>query len=283
MFEKLELDATLNPDIFNLTNCAIIASNWEKYLEKLEKLPGSSQARIIGMSVLGGARETSGSIMQIVNNGLRIFNDPIIRNISCQNQINLNELITKPTIVFLIVPDETIERNAFVSMFISQLYKNTIQVVSKKADLKLERPMYFIFDEFANIPTIANMSQIITVSRSRNIFFLLVIQGLQQLVEKYGKETAETIFSNCTLHTFLQTMDYETAQRYSEIIGDKTVINYSFSKGGEKVSRGDNSSTSLQGKKLITAAELMKLEQNEAIIFMSKKQPARTTMIPFYE
>jgi hypothetical protein len=27
----------------------------------------------------------------------------------------------------------------------------------------------------------------------------------------------------------------------------------------------------------------MKLEQNEAIIFMSKKQPARTTMIPFYE
>jgi type IV secretion system protein VirD4 len=282
MLEKHDDNQDIDYFYYNLTNCALIAGNWETYLQKLNSKPLDSFSRIIGFATLKGAQETTGSIMQIVNNGLRIFSDPLIKGISCINDFSLEDLILKPSVVFLIVPDETQERNAFVSMFISQFYKNTIRLISDKKNLKLDRPLYFLFDEFANIPKISNMSQIITVSRSRNIFFLLIIQGLQQLNDKYGKEVAETIFNNCTLHTFLQTMDLETAKRYSEIIGDKTVLTYSFSNSGVKGS-SNNSSRNLQAKKLIEASELMKLEKNTAIILLNKENPAKTYLLPYHE
>jgi len=255
MLEQLEDQPDVPVKYFSMTNAAIVATNRNRFIEILKKMPSQSLARQIGLGVLEGAEETAGSICQMVANGLRLFTDPVTRNISCGNDINLDDVVKKPSAVFLVVPDESNERNAFVSMFIAQLYKNTIRYASTLPDIKLPRPLYFIFDEFGNIPTIANMAQMITVARSRNIFFMMIMQDLQQLTQKYGKETAETIFNNCILHTFLQTMDLQTANKYSEMFGEKTIINYSHS--GNKDKKADNINSSLHGKKLLTGSELM--------------------------
>lgn len=281
MLEQLEDQPDVPLKYFSMTNAAIVATNRYRFIEILKKLPSQSLARQIGLGVLEGAEETAGSITQMVANGLRLFTDPVTRNISCSNDINLDDVVKKPSAVFLVVPDESNERNAFVSMFIAQLYKNTIRYASTLPDIKLPRPLYFIFDEFGNIPTLANMAQMITVSRSRNIYFMMIMQDLQQLTQKYGKEIAETIFNNCILHTFLQTMDLQTANKYSDMFGEKTIINYSHS--GNKDKKADNINSSLQGKKLITGSELMKLDFNTAVIFLAKHNPAKTRLIPFYE
>lgn len=281
MLEQLEDQPDVPLKYFSMSNAAIVATNRQRFVEILNKMPTQSLARQIGLGVLEGAEETAGSISQMVANGLRLFTDPVTRNISCSNDIILDDVVKKPSAVFLVVPDESNERNAFVSMFIAQLYKNTIRYASTLPDLKLPRPLYFIFDEFGNIPTIANMAQMITVARSRNIFFMMIMQDLQQLTQKYGKETAETIFNNCILHTFLQTMDLQTANKYSDMFGEKTIINYSHS--GNKDKKADNINSSLQGKKLITGSELMKLDFNIAVIFLAKHNPAKTRLIPFYE
>lgn len=281
MLEQLEDQPDVPLKYFSMSNAAIVATNRQRYVEILKKMPTHSLARQIGLGVLEGAEETAGSISQMVANGLRLFTDPVTRNISCSNDINLDEIVKKPSAVFLVVPDESNERNAFVSMFIAQLYKNTIRYASTLPDIKLPRPLYFLFDEFGNIPTIASMAQMITVARSRNIFFMMIMQDLQQLTQKYGKETAETIFNNCILHTFLQTMDLQTANKYSDMFGEKTIINYSHSCNKDK--KADNINSSLQGKKLITGSELMKLDFDTAVIFLAKHNPAKTRLIPFYE
>ena len=49
-------------------------------------------------------------------------------------------------------------------MFISQLYKVFVDSANKNGG-KLKRNVYFILDEFANMPAIQNFESIITVAR----------------------------------------------------------------------------------------------------------------------
>ena len=108
---------------------------------------------------------------------------------------------------------------------------------------------------------------------------MLILQDWNQLVSKYGNEIANIIFTNCNLHIFLQTMHLKTAQMYSQMIGEATVIQVNTSKNGKSTTKSEQ----LKGHKLISADDLIKLPSGEAIIFFSKENPARTKLIPWYQ
>ena len=86
----------------------------------------------------------------------------------------------------------------------------------------LKRPLFYILDEFANMPKIDGLNRIITVARSRGISFMLIIQALSQLNAKYTADVAKIISSNCNMQVFLASNDNETAEYFSKICGEKT-------------------------------------------------------------
>lgn len=289
MFEQLTLSKKnnlLRDKYFNLTNAALIAVNWRKYLKKISLFSDTSLAKNLALSALGGANDTNGSIMQYVNNSLRIFLNPLIRNISCKNEIDYNIFFDykKPSAIFLIIPEENKNKNFFANLFINQIYNFALKKSSKYSDLILRKPFYFLLDEFANLPIINNFSEMITVSRSRGIFFQIIIQSLSQLRNKYGKDTSETIFNNCLMHSFLQTMDIETAKLYETIIGEQTILKKTITMNISEDNKNNVSITkNITSKKLITAAELLKLPKNKAIVILSKCNPGKVELLPFYK
>jgi len=211
-----------------------------------------------------------------MSNNLAIFKNDFIRNLTCNNDLNLSDFITKPTALFIVVPDENHNFYVFISLLISQIYKFLTNVASKTASGKLDCPIYFLCDEFGNIPAIPNIEGMITIARSRNIFFQLIIQELKQLENKYNKAIADIIFANCNLHIFLQTMNLETARYYSDIIGDATVLQISTSGKGKSKSESET----LKGHPLILASDAMCLTKNHAIVFYAKENPVKTIFIP---
>jgi type IV secretion system protein VirD4 len=223
--------------------------------------------------------------MQVVNNALRCFREETIKIISSQNEIYFQKLLseTSPFAVFLIIPDESKERNVFARIFISQLYRSAVNFASFQNNLRLNKALYFILDEFSNFEKINNFSEMITISRSRNIFFQLVVQSFSQLVKNYGQETANIIFSNCALHTFLQTLDFETAKKYEMMIGEETILSRNITKNNKYEGEASSSTTTITGKKLITASELMRLRKNSALVFLDRNYPAIIRLKPFFE
>jgi len=211
-----------------------------------------------------------------MSTNLAIFKNDFIRNLTCNNDLNFSDFITKPTALFIVVPDENHNFYVFISLLISQIYKFLTSEASKNACGKLNRPVYFLCDEFGNIPAIPNIEGMITIARSRNIFFQLIIQELKQLENKYNKAIADIIFANCSLHTFLQTMNLETARYYSDIIGDATVLQISTSGKGKSKSESET----LKGHPLILASDAMRLTKNHAIVFYARENPAKTSFIP---
>ncbi|MDQ7983037.1 MAG: type IV secretory system conjugative DNA transfer family protein [Spiroplasma sp.] len=268
---------------FNLGSVTIIAAMQKEMIEWIKNRDDTSSAKITASQVLVGESKTLNSVLMTISTHLAIFKNDFIRNLTCNNNLNFEDFINKPTALFIIVPDENHNYYVFIALLISQLYKFLVNKANDCKNNRLPRPVYFLCDEFGNIPAIANLDAMITVARSRNIFFQLILQDLQQLTSKYGKEKGNIIFTNCNLHIFLQTIDLTTAERYSKMIGDTTVIQVATSGSINSTNKTKNQSETLTGHRLILASDLMKLAPNQAIIFYARENPVKTKLIPWHQ
>lgn len=170
--------------------------------------------------VYNSADKTVGSAEAIVSTGLNklIINDDLTDLLST-NSFNLFDLANKKVGIYLIIPDENTSSHFVASLFISQLYEVMIQVAQKSNQCALDVRMNFIIDEFANLPKLEGIETMITASRSRNIRFTLIAQGLTQLKQKYD-ETANTLCGNCNNWIYLYSKDYELLQTISNLCGE---------------------------------------------------------------
>ena len=199
-------------------------------------------------TAINNAPTTTKSYMGIVSARLGIFNDSGMCFATSCNEMNFDDYANKPTALFIIIPDEKESRHGIATMMISQLYKKLVDLANNYPESKLPRAVYFLLDEFANLPKIEKIDTMITVSRSRNVFFSLVIQSFSQLNAKYGDDVAATLKGNCPIKIFIGTDDAKTCEEFSKLCGDITLETTSTSESRQKDEKGKenpNKTTSL--------------------------------------
>lgn len=228
----------------------------------------------------GGTQE---SIIATAMADLASFADPDIQYITCNNDIDFKDVGRKPTVVFLIIPDEKENRHIFASLFITQAYKALVELASGPEGINgaCPHPVNIIIDEFANMPMIPGMDNKITVARSRGIAFMLIIQALSQLRAKYGPDVAEIIKSNCNLQVFLATNDNETAEYFSKICGEKTIKENNVSI--DQKTGNQQMSYSLSSRALIQPSELLTLPAGVSIAKLLRTQPAKVHQTEYWK
>ena len=120
-----------------------------------------------------------------------------------ENDIDIANMDESPNALFVIVPDERFTRNRFVTLFLTQTYKELVEKANtnlrkKQTDTAiLKRRAYFILDEFGNLPKMENIEGMVTVGRSRGVRYLFVLQSFSQLNAKYGRDIGDIIKTNC--------------------------------------------------------------------------------------
>lgn len=129
-----------------------------------------------------------------------------------------DELYKQKSAFFIIIPDEKTTFHFLASVFIKQLYEYLIDQ-SYITEGKLPIRVNYILDEFSNLPSIKDMSSMISAARSRNIRFFLIVQSLAQLEYQY-KEEANTIKSNCSNWIFLPSRETALLKEISELCGE---------------------------------------------------------------
>lgn len=236
-------------------------------------------------TAINNAPGTTKSYMGILYSRVSVFQDSGICFATSQSDMKFDDFVDKPTALFIKVPDEKESRHCIATMCISQIYKKLIEIASKTSELKLKRKVYFLLDEFANLPKIEKMDSIITVARSRDIFFELVVQSYSQLDNKYGKEIADTIRGNCNIQIYLGTDDQKTKEDFSKMCGEISleIKNTSTSKA-EKKDGGTSTTTSAQmvTRPLIGPYELGQLPYGTAIVKIFQNDPIKTEFTPYY-
>lgn len=242
-----------------------------------------SLATQLANQVVTNAEKTAKSYMGIVSDRMGIFSDTGICYATSKNEMNLNSFADKPTALFIKIPDEKVTRYPIATLFISQLYKVLVEIAKNNGGC-LPRDCYFVLDEFGNMPKIEGFDSMITVARSRKIWFLLVLQSYAQLNIKYGEQVASTVKDNCNIHIFLASNDQNTLKEFSDRCGTISVETESvtISKGKKEDSKNTTTAINLDSRPLIYPAELGTLK-DECIVSILKQQPIKARFTPSYK
>ena len=162
-----------------------------------------SKVRGLVNTVLITSDKTLTSYLSEVNSYIQQLSDDGILSMTSENDIDIANMDESPNALFVIVPDERFTRHRFVTLFLTQTYKELVEKANtnlRKKDTDtaiLKRRAYFILDEFGNLPKMKNIEGMVTVGRSRGIRYLFVLQSFSQLTAKYGKDIGDIIKTNC--------------------------------------------------------------------------------------
>ncbi len=273
---------------FNFFNLAKILQNSTKDYEDLRNYfkgrSPLSKAYSLSKQVCDAAPSTRASYMSIVYDKLVLFNDAGVCALTSTSDFTAEALADHPTALFLKIPDEKDTRHNLAAIFILNIYKTLIKVASTTESLSLPRNVYFIMDEFGNMPKISKFDKFITVGRSRKIWFTMIVQSYSQLNNVYGDNVADIIKGNCGIKMFIGSNDMGTCKEYSELCGNITIQTSSTSGSahGEK-----NYSTSLQTRPLIYPSELQRLNHpgdiGHSIIVTFGNYPLKTYFTPSFK
>ena len=218
-----------------------------------ENYAENSIARMNLNSVVRGSEKTFANICVSYDAALSplYLQRSLIEMLSC-NTIDFHSLGERPTIIYLVVPDEKKTVNMIVSICVAQLYQQLIDSAQSNPGLALSRRVNFVLDEFSNFPPIPDFDAMISAGRSRNIRFHLIVQGLEQLISKYGKETAQTIKANCQNWLFLCSREMALLDEISSLCGE-----------------------SRDGTPLISRVQLQRLkkERGECLVLLGRNYP----------
>ncbi len=253
-------------------NSSLIKEN-QNYLQKnLNNRKYGSLSKDYLTSIISAAENTYKSITAVFAEKMAIFDDLNVENITSTNEFNFTDLGSKPTALYIIVPDEDRAYFQLVTIIIGMLTKD----LTKFANLPenngtLPVKVEWILDEFANCPPLSAIETLVSVARSRGMRFQFFIQSFSQLNQVYGKEIASIIQDNCAL-VYLKTNTVETAKVISEKLGKSTIETNSMSKSTDPMKIGANQTTSLMGKELLTVTEIIGLKY-KTIIFPTVSNP----------
>jgi len=289
------LEDSENPNLgmtkerFNFYNIMKIATNTQNDCDDLIKyfMKRSPISKAVSLSkqVLDASEKTRGSYLSTIFDKLAMFSDKSLCALTSANEIDFGSLSLKPTVLFLQIPDEKETRHTLASMIILQAYKGLVSKANTYDDLSLPRSVYFLLDEFGNLPRIHKLEQMITVGRSRKIWLALVVQSYAQLSKIYDSNSADIIKSNCNIQVFIGTTDLDTINNFSKLCGNYSLIqrNVSFNSNRSDIS----SSASVRERPLIYPSELAQLNNSKnmgnAIVSVFGFPPIRSKFTPSFK
>lgn len=276
--DGLNEELNFTRDMFTVSQISNIVNRQQGELNDFLRLRPSSSSvfDFAGMIIDNQSEKTVSSYLATLSTSLKSYLEGGLEYIMSDTDIDFSTLVTKPTAIFILVPDEYLTRHTVASMAISQLYNELIFQSSQYPNNKLPRPVYFMLDEFGNLPKLPGLPTWITISKSRRIYFNLLIQSLSQVEEKYNQHNAKTIIQNCHLQMIMGSNDAENVKHFQEKFGTRTIINRTANFDKKTTTIEYQGSSSLGKVELISADMLQKITPGTVYWKMLRENPAQT-------
>ena len=216
--------------------------------------------------------KTRGSFVAAALSTLQMFINDYVANNTQKSDFDLRNFAKKKTAIYMLLPDDRDTYHKLGSLLVQQIYTSLVET-SRTEGGELGIRMNFILDEFANFTKIDSFQSMLTVSRSRNIRFIICLQSFAQLEERYGKEGAQNILDNCAW-MYLKSANIDTATKISDKLGTYTAQSYGESSNSNIKNDRSSSSMSLVSRKLLTADEVQRIESPYILLMIAGKPPA---------
>lgn len=220
------------------------------------------------------AGKTMQSILISTTTKLQHFKLEQMRNLTCKDNIHLEELGDRKTALFIIIPSTDTTYNFLAAMMYTQLFDTLYNRAITKYHGRLPVHVRFLLDEFANVGKIPEFDKVLATCRKFEISIVVILQNLSQLKRMYEKSWEE-LPGNCDTMIFLGGKDQFTNEYLMKSLGKETIDTVSINK-----SKGQSSSTSyndgILGRELMQINELETMENSKCIVMIRGLNPFLT-------
>ncbi len=235
-----------------------------------KKKPNSFAVRQYKLYKLA-AGKTAKSILISCGARLAPFDIQELRDLTMYDELQLDTLGDKKTVLFLIMSDTDSTFNLLISMVYTQLFNLLCDKADDVYGGKLPIHVRCLIDECANIGQIPNLEKLVATIRSREISACLVLQAKSQLKAIY-KDNADTIIGNMDSQIFLGGSEPGTLKDLSEMLGKETIDAFNTSDTrGNSPSYGTNYSK--LGHELLSRDEIAVLDGGKCILQLRGVRP----------
>ena len=220
-----------------------------------------------------------GSILSTALSGISIFKNAAVRERTKVSDITFRDLrglpdpVTgemKPVSVYLSINQVdakalNVITGIFVELMSSYLIANPPNHVGSDGQKTGPFPVLFVLDEFPQMPKLSAVINGPAVGRGMKVSYLLIGQDLGQISGTYGKDDLETIITTTAAKVVLAQNNEQTAERFTKMIGQKTIEVKSTSKQEGLAANlssnfTSNVSRSFQQSNVVSVANIMSLD-----------------------
>lgn len=219
------------------------------------------------------------NVLSNCRTALRQMGDPAMRAITAKETLHFESIRTKPTALFLIVPEHSVRQYAFLmTIFYWQLFSYCMRMPTT-----LELPVLFLLDEFANLGKLPDASMIMTTLRKRSCGVALILQDLSGLEKVYGSHDASIIINGgCASRLYYPGLGLKECEALERTLGKKTIVRPKYKRNAWGF-RVEKTGEDKMSRSLLTADEIRTLPKDKALFIHGNQRPALLSTKPWWE
>jgi len=257
--------------------------------------------------VTGTAARTAGkdpklrsNVLAAVQSHTHFLDSPRIRESLSASDFRFEDLRTRPTTIYLILPADRLKT---FDRWLRLLIQQAITVNARDISAKPEKPVLFLLDEMASLGRLSMVEQAYGLMAGFGMQLWGIVQDLSQLERIYG-DGWQTFISNSGVIQYFGSRDKITAEYFSTLCGVTTirifslsyalgtVFGYSWSTSsggsttsGESESRSDTHTigSNESQRQLAYPDELMVLKEDAEIVFVENYDPIHARKLRWYQ
>lgn len=222
-------------------------------------------------------KERSG-VKSNLTQALNLWANPHIDAATAASDFDLRAFRRQRATVYVgVAQDQLLTLAPLLNLFFQQ----AVAVLSQALPTQDEtHEVLFLIDEFAMLGAMPTIATGLALLAGYHIRIVLIVQGLGQLDEIYGKAGTEGLLQNCALQIFFASNDDSTTHYVSNRLGTKTVQVKSTSQSQDWKT---TTSTSYVPRPMLPPEEVRRLNPTRAIIFKETARPVLARKVRYYE
>ncbi|WP_268626993.1 VirD4-like conjugal transfer protein, CD1115 family [Paenibacillus alvei] len=254
----------------------------EKYPSLFKRYGVTGTAEHLFNNFLLAKDKTRDGILFGLATKLTLFAIPGVQNLTSRSDFDIKDIGRRKVALYVMVSDADRIYSPLVTVFWSILFSSIYNLRLTEPDAKT--PILCAMDELANIGRIAGLQEKLGTMRSRQLYPLMIWQGLPQFKDRYPDKSWEDVYTMCDTRLLLAANDNDTQSYFSEQLGKTTVQVQGTSqniKREDLVHNGEGATSSYTGRPLLFPDEIGRMAGDEIIMLQKGKLPVRLKKLQY--
>jgi type IV secretory pathway TraG/TraD family ATPase VirD4 len=215
---------------------------------------------------------------------------PAIRATTALEELDLEMLITEPTLMVIELRESEIE---MLRPMANTVVVEILRFLTKRAEsfpgAKLPRPVGLVIDEFASaLGRLPDIHVKLNTLRSRNVSIVAAIQSIGQIKANYNTD-ADSVIAGFSSKILMPMLDFQDSEWASKETGTMTIRFKTMSAGTNRkiienfASRNKGTQEQVQQRAVLTPDEIGRPPDNINTFFMPNTPVFQGFLTPYYE